>query len=53
MNDFDKYSSIFWKLKPKLKSFMETQAQILPKTQFFGKSVVSYDAQKVAKKSLF
>ena len=29
---------ILWKLKPKLKNFMETQAQILPKTQYFGKS---------------
>ena len=27
LNDFDKKSNNFWKLKPKLKNFIETQAQ--------------------------
>ena len=48
LNDCDKNSGNLWKLKPKLKNFMETQAktqefmetqaQILPKTQYSGKS---------------
>ena len=45
MNDFDKNSSNFWKLKLKLKNFMETQA----KTQeFYGNS-----RQNFAKNSIF
>ena len=45
-------SRTLWKLKPKLKNFMKTQGQILPKTQYFGKSSLLRCPKSGQKKSL-